>query len=145
LLAPTIAGSAGEGNRKILGPEFSRVDCAVLGCQLFSGRGKHFTATRRVRRKNLSIARIKGFTYYVNMNVTLSIEERLVKEARKIAVERDTSLSGLIREHLQKLVEESMASGRRRREREALERSFARFRFRVGERKWRREDLHVRS
>ncbi len=87
----------------------------------------------------------QGVTYYVNMNVTLSIEERLVKEARKIAVERDTSLSGLIREHLQKLVEESMASGRRRREREALERSFARFRFRVGERKWTREELHVRS
>ncbi len=79
------------------------------------------------------------------MNLTLSLDEKLVKEARKIAVEQDTTLTGLIRSHLQKLVEESTVSGRRRREREALERSFERFRYRMGERKWKREDLHVRS
>jgi len=79
------------------------------------------------------------------MNVTLSLDETLVKEARKIAVEQDTTLTNLIREHLQKLVEESSGSGRRRREREALERSFAKFQLRVGERKWKREDLHARS
>jgi len=79
------------------------------------------------------------------MNVTLSLEDKLVKEARKIAVERDTTLTGLIREHLQRLVEQNAALGRRRREREMLERSFAKFRFKVGERKWKREDLHVRS
>ena len=86
-----------------------------------------------------------GFPYYVDMNVTLSLDEKLVKEARKIAVEQDTTLTALIREHLQKLVEETTASGRRRREREALERSFQRFRFKVGDRKWKREDLYVRS
>ena len=79
------------------------------------------------------------------MNVTLSLEDKLVKEARKIAVERDTTLTGLIREHLQRLVEQNAALGRRRRERETLERSFAKFKFKVGERKWKREDLHVRS
>lgn len=79
------------------------------------------------------------------MNVTLSLDEKLVKEARKIAVEQDTTLTGLIREHLQRLVEDSSASGRRRREREALERTFVDFQFRVGERKWKREDLHARS
>jgi predicted DNA-binding ribbon-helix-helix protein len=31
------------------------------------------------------------------MNVTLSLEDRLVKEVRKIAVEKDTTLTGLIR------------------------------------------------
>ena len=86
-----------------------------------------------------------GFPYYGYMNVTLSLDEKLVKEARKIAVEQDTTLTALIREHLQKLVEETSGSGRRRREREALERSFQRFRFRIGERNWKREDLYVRS
>ncbi len=79
------------------------------------------------------------------MNITLSLDEKLVKEVRKIAVEQDTTLTGLVREYLQKLASENNASGRRRREREALERSFRDFHFRVGMRTWRREDLHVRS
>lgn len=78
------------------------------------------------------------------MNVTLSLDEKLVKEARKIAVEQDTTLTGLIRDHLEKLVVAATASGRRRREREALERSFQRFQFRGEGRSWKREDLYVR-
>ena len=91
------------------------------------------------------VTRIKCFPYYVDMNVTLSLDEKLVKEARKIAVEQDTTLTNLIREHLQHLVESSSSTGRRRREREALERSFAKFQIAVGGRKWKREDLHARS
>lgn len=34
---------------------------------------------------------------------------------------------------------------RRRREREALERSFERFRFKVGKRTWKRADLYARK
>ena len=79
------------------------------------------------------------------MNITLSIAEDLVKRVRKIAVERDTTLTGLVRDYLQKLVDEDAASGKRRREREALERSFERFQVRVGQRTWKRPDLHARS
>jgi hypothetical protein len=79
------------------------------------------------------------------MNVTLSLDEKLVKEVRKLAIERDTTLTGLIRDYLQTLAAEHAVSGRRRREREALDRSFAEFQFTVGERTWKREDLHVRS
>jgi hypothetical protein len=79
------------------------------------------------------------------MNITLSLEEKLVKEVRKIAVERDTTLTGLVREYLEKLAAEHALSGRRRREMDALERSFDQFRFKVGKRSWRREDLHARS
>lgn len=86
-----------------------------------------------------------GFPYYVDMNVTLSLDEKLVKEVRKIAVEQDTTLTGLVRDFLQRLAEESAGSGRKRREREALERSFAQFQLKVGKRAWKREDLHVRS
>jgi hypothetical protein len=51
------------------------------------------------------------------MNITLSLDEKLVKEVRKIAVERDTTLTGLVREYLEKLTAESAAKGRQRRTR----------------------------
>lgn len=79
------------------------------------------------------------------MNITFSIDEDLVKEARKIAIERDTTLAGLIRTYLLELAAEHAKSGRKRRELEALERSFKKFQFRLGKRTWNREDLHDRS
>jgi hypothetical protein len=91
------------------------------------------------------LAQDLGFTYYGCMNITLSLDDDLVKEVRKIAVERDTTLTGLVRGYLQELAAEHAASGRKRREREALDRTFERFHFQVGERTWTRADLHVRS
>lgn len=79
------------------------------------------------------------------MNITLSLDDKLVKEVRKIAVERDTTLTGLVRDYLERLATENAASGRRRRERQALEKSFAQFRFKGGERTWKREDLYERT
>jgi len=79
------------------------------------------------------------------MNITLSLDDKLVKDVRKIAVERDTTLTGLVRDYLEKLALENACSGRKRREREALERSFAQVRIKVGKRKWKREDLHERA
>jgi hypothetical protein len=79
------------------------------------------------------------------MNVTLSLDDKLVKEVRKIAVERDTTLTGLIRGHLEELAAQQVRSGRKRRERDALERSFRQFQFSVGKKTWRRQDLHDRS
>jgi hypothetical protein len=79
------------------------------------------------------------------MNVTLTLEDGLVKKVRKIAVERDTTLTGLIRQHLEALAAEEAAHGRKRREQQALERSFEQFQFKVGKRIWKRADLYVRS
>lgn len=79
------------------------------------------------------------------MNITLSLDEDLVKKVRRIAVERDTTLTGMVREYLQALAAESAASGRKRRERETLERSFDQFRYRVGKRTWKRADVYERS
>jgi predicted transcriptional regulator len=79
------------------------------------------------------------------MNITLSLEDQLVKRVRKIAVERDTTLTGMVRDYLEKVAAEDTASGRKRREREALEHSFERFRFKVGKRTWKRADLYARS
>lgn len=87
----------------------------------------------------------RGFTYYGSVNITLSIDEKLVKEVRKIAVERDTTLNGLVRAYLEELAVEHARSGRKRREGETLERSFERFQFRVGKRSWKRGDLYART
>lgn len=86
-----------------------------------------------------------GFPSYVDMNLTLSLDDELVKTVRKIAVERDTTLTGMVREYLEKLAAEDAATGRRRREREALERSFEGFQFKIGKRTWKRADLDARS
>ena len=91
-----------------------------------------------------NLAHIMGFTYYGSMNITLSIDEELVKQVRKIAIERDTTLTGLVRAYLQELAAENANSGRKRREIEALERSFEQFQFRMGKRTWKREDLYER-
>jgi hypothetical protein len=80
-----------------------------------------------------------------NMNITLSLDDDLVKEVRKIAVERDTTLTGLARAYLERLTCENEASGRERQEREALERSFQQFQFRTGGKTWKRGDLYARS
>ncbi|HEY2461152.1 MAG TPA: DUF6364 family protein [Candidatus Acidoferrum sp.] len=79
------------------------------------------------------------------MNVTLSIDDSLVKEVRKIAIDQDTTLTGLVRDYLENLVAESNASGRKRRQQDALKRSFQRLRFPVGEKSWKRSDLYDRS
>jgi predicted transcriptional regulator len=79
------------------------------------------------------------------MNVTLSLDDELVRKVRRIAAGRDTTLTAMIREHLQRIATEEDNSGRKRRELEALERSFRKFRFHVGPRTWKREELHERS
>ena len=73
------------------------------------------------------------------MNVTLSLDDDLVKEVRKIAVERDTTLTGLVRTHLQELAAEHSKSGRKRRELEALEESFE-----TAQGQYRKTDLEAR-
>jgi len=91
------------------------------------------------------IALVKGFPYYGAMNITLSLDTRLVKKLRKIAVDRETTLAGMVREYLERVAAEEARSGRRRREREKLEKSFEQFQFKIGKRTWKRQDLYVRS
>lgn len=79
------------------------------------------------------------------MNITLSLDEKLVKEVRKIAVDRDTTLTGLVREYLEKLAAESATTGRKRRELEALERSFEKYQVNMSKKTWTRADLYDRK
>ncbi|MFI5094469.1 MAG: DUF6364 family protein [Candidatus Acidiferrales bacterium] len=79
------------------------------------------------------------------MNITLTLDDKLVKEVRKIAADRETTLTALVRAYLEQMAEENAKTGRKRRELEALERSFERFQFKLGKKTWRREDLYDRS
>ncbi len=79
------------------------------------------------------------------MNITLTLDDKLVKEVRKIAADRETTLTGLVRAYLEQVAEENAKSGRKKRELEALERSFELVKVTLGEKTWRREDLYERS
>ena len=50
-------------------------------------------------------------TYYVDVNVTLSIDDRIIEEARKLAQARGTSVNQLVRDYLQSLVRPRDAEG----------------------------------
>ncbi len=79
------------------------------------------------------------------MNVTLTLDDDLVKKVRKIAVDRDTTLTGMVRAYLEKVAAEEADSDRKRRDLERLRRSFEMFHFNIGEHNWKREDLYERS
>ena len=74
-------------------------------------------------------------------NVTLALDEAMLREARRIAHQRSTALNAMIRGFLEDLTErESHAAGARRRIAELCRLSEAE----VGESRWTREDLHER-
>ena len=82
------------------------------------------------------------YTYPVFMkNVTIALDDSLLREARRIAADRSTSLNAMIREFLEELSErESRAVKARRRIVELCRESQAR----VGPRNWSRDELHER-
>lgn len=76
------------------------------------------------------------------MNITLNIDEEIVKKVRKIAIDKDTTLTAMVRDYLTWLAD-SDAVERQERLR-LLEDSFARLSRDMGERNWTREDIHDR-
>lgn len=74
-------------------------------------------------------------------NLTLAIDDELLIEARKMAVEEDTTVNHLVRDFLDQRVRQR---DRRSTARAAIERSFQELRVRVGSANWTREDLHGR-
>jgi predicted transcriptional regulator len=81
------------------------------------------------------------------MNITLSLPDDLVKRVRKIAVDRDTTLTQLVREYLAAVAasSDSVVAERKRREQAALERTFKNYQFTLGKRTWKRQDLYDRN
>ena len=79
------------------------------------------------------------------VNITLTLDSNLVRKLRRIAAERDTTLTGMVREYLEQVAAAEATSSRKQRELERVEQSFANFEFKVGKRIWRRSDLYARS
>ena len=81
------------------------------------------------------------YTGYVPKNLTLALDDNLLRAARRTAVDRNTSVNQLVREFLSRLVRESdqqeAALAR-------LEEIFREDRIQVGRRTWKRQDLHER-
>ena len=80
------------------------------------------------------------YTYYVFMNVTLSIEDELVERARRLAASQGTSLNQMIRT----LLQEATAASSREVLLEELEALWAESRGSSGGRTWTREELYDR-
>jgi hypothetical protein len=74
-------------------------------------------------------------------NVTIALDETILRNSRRIAAERSTSLNALIRDFLERLtLRESNSRTARRRIAELCHDSKAE----VGERHWTRDELHER-
>lgn len=78
----------------------------------------------------------------MNKNITMSMNIELLKKAKKIAIEKNTTVSSLIRNYLQQLVErEELHRNQAAAELESL---FNAAGAHVGIKNWSREDLYER-
>jgi hypothetical protein len=74
-------------------------------------------------------------------NITLSVEDSVLKEVRRIAVEQDTTVNGLVRRYFHELAGEKRKRAKARRD---LLKLLPKMRGRVGDIHWTREELHAR-
>ena len=56
----------------------------------------------------------------MNQNITLSLDKELIRKVKHVAVERGTSISGLLADHLRRIVEEDEEYQRARKKAVAL-------------------------
>ncbi|HUO14427.1 MAG TPA: DUF6364 family protein [Verrucomicrobiae bacterium] len=110
-------------------------------------RSRLLPGSIRTIKQGYRLALIKGFPYYGSMNITLTLDDNLVKEIRKIAADRETTLTGMVRAYLEQVAVENGNADKKRKELELFEETFERSgaRLNYGERSWRREDLYNRS
>lgn len=76
-------------------------------------------------------------------NITLSVDEKIIKKVRRIALERETTLTALVREYLIGLT--SSYDSEKDTAIDKLERSFDIYSREIGEQTWNREELHERT
>jgi hypothetical protein len=78
----------------------------------------------------------------VQRNLTLTVDEELIREARKVALDRNTSVNKLVRGYLEELVAESGAQHRAMID---LDELFREKPYTVGTKNWSRDELHERG
>lgn len=74
-------------------------------------------------------------------NLTLTIDADVLKAARKVALDRDTSVNQIVRDCLAEL---ASGAGGRKQARDDLREFFRKSRYRIGKRNWTRDELHER-
>ena len=74
-------------------------------------------------------------------NITLSVDEPVLKAAKLYAAERNSSVNALVREFLTSIAERE---GRARKARRRIRQLSSRSKARVGRKSWSRDDLHAR-
>jgi hypothetical protein len=88
------------------------------------------------------------YTGDVAKNLTLTIDGNLLREARKIALDRNTSVNALVRHYLAELVEEKNKQTELERKRKASAEALKEFlrtsRVNLGPITWTRDELHER-
>src|SRR2546428_10482559 len=88
------------------------------------------------------LAQVTWYTDYVAKNLTLVLDEALLRAARKVALDRNTSVNQLVRDFLERLVHETD-------QREAalarMDDIFRTNRIQGGRRTWKGDDLRDRG
>jgi hypothetical protein len=79
----------------------------------------------------------------VAKNLTLTIDDDVLRKARKIALDRDTSVNQLVREYLFKLIQDEKV--KKASSLAELEEIFRASRVSLGGRTWTRDELHERQ
>ena len=74
-------------------------------------------------------------------NITLSVDEETIKKVRKIAVDKHTTLTAMVREFLQSVAD---SSAERQMTLDKLHKSFRELSRDMGPRSWERDDLYER-
>lgn len=86
-------------------------------------------------------AHVPCYTVYVPKNLTLTIDEDLLRAARKVALDRNTSVNQMVREYLTGVVRDT---GRQRAAVAKFEELIRTTQGRVGGATWTRDELHER-
>lgn len=73
-------------------------------------------------------------------NVTLSLDDATVKKVRRIALERDTTLTSMVRDYLEQVASSDQAL--RDQHVKDIKDSFSKFSQPLGGRDWKRDDLY---
>lgn len=73
-------------------------------------------------------------------NITLSIDEEVVKKVRRIALEKDTTLTAMVRDYLNHMAES--VDAHQLQDARALRKTFSQLSRPMGKRDWIRDDLY---
>lgn len=75
-------------------------------------------------------------------NITLTVPEDIIKKVRKIAIDRNTTLTAMVREFLTTIAERE--ENERKDRAHKLEMTFKKYSSDMGRKRWTRAELHER-